>query len=237
MLKDAQTGRRKTRSMPRKIWAAALIILVGIWSCVSAPPVPPARRWACDPQADQTVTEGLWQQAQMQHQAFLADHPDNCLTMYHLGYLWGRLGNHAEEIDLYHRAVRCGYNEDDQLYFNLGMALAELGRSENAVAAMERAVALDPRNAENHFGLGLAAASAGRMDLALSALTKAVVVDPRHWDARLELARIELDQGRLEDARVQLEAVQKGAPDNEALKMLWHIYRDRTLTTFDEPGN
>ena len=221
--------------MPHCPLAAALIILVGIWSCVSAPPIPPARQWACDLQADQTVTKGQWQQAQMQHQAYLADHPGNCLTMYHLGYIWGRLGNHAEEIDLYHRAVQCGYDEDDQLFFNLGMVLAELGQNEDALTAMERAVALDPRNAENHFGLGLTAASAGRKDLALSALTRAVVVDPQHWDARLELARLELDQDRLEDARVQLEAVQKGDPDNEALKMLWHIYQDRTLTTFDEP--
>jgi tetratricopeptide (TPR) repeat protein len=234
-LKDIHKAGRQIGPMPHCLLAATLIILVGIWSCVSAPPVPRARHWACDPQADQTVTEGQWQQAQMQHQAFLADHPNSCLTMYHLGYIWGRLGNHAEEIDLYHRAVRCGYDEDDQLFFNLGMALAELGQTENAVTAMERAVELDPRNAENHFGLGLAAASAGRVDMALSALTNAVAVDPRHWDARLELARIELDQERLEDARVQLEAVQKGDPDNEALKILWHIYRDRTLTTFDKP--
>ena len=235
-MKDIHKAGRQIGPMPHCLLAATLIILVGIWSCVSAPPVPRALHWACDPQADQTVTEGQWQQAQMQHQAYVAEHPDNCLTIYHLGYIWGRLGDHQKEIDLYHRAVQCGYNEDDQLFFNLGMALAELEQTESALTAFKQAVALDPRNAENHFGLGLAAASAGRPDLALSALTKAVAVDPQHWDARLELARLELEQGHLEDARIQLEAVQKGAPDNETLKMLWHIYQDRMITTFDKPG-
>lgn len=236
-MKDAQqAGGRNATSMQRCALAVVLVLLVGTWSCVSAPPVPPARQWSCDPQADQTVAGGMWEQALAKHQAYLADHPADCLAMYHLGYIWGRMGDHEKEIGLYHRAVQCGYDEDDQLFFNLGMALAELGQTDSALTAMERAVALDPGNAENHFGLGLAAASAGRLDQAKLALTKAVAVDPRHWDARLELARIELEQGRLAEARIQLEAVQKGAPDNESLQMLWHIYKDRVITTLDRPG-
>ena len=231
-----QFGGRKSTSMRRYTLTVTLIILAGLWSCVSAPPIPPARQWSCDPQADQTVTEGQWERALKQHRRYLSDHPDNCLAMYHLGYIWGRLGEHEKEIGMYHRAVQCGYDEDDQLFFNLGMALAELEQTESAMTAMERAVALDPRNAENHFGLGLAAASAGRLDMAVMAFTKAVAIDPRHWDARIELARIELEQGRLEEARVQLEAVEKGAPDNEALKTLWHLYQDRMTSTFDSPG-
>lgn len=226
-------GGRKTKFMPHRSLAAALIMLIGIWSCVSTPPVLQGRQWLCDSQADQTVTDGQWERALSQHQAFLAAHPENCLTIYHLGYIWGRLGDREKEIGLYHRAVQCGYDEDDRLYFNLGMAQAELERTESALASFERAVALKPQNAENHFGLGLTAASAGHLEAALRALAKAVEVDPRHWDARLELARIELDQGRLKQARIQLEAVQSGAPDNEALQTLWRIYQDRKITTFD----
>ncbi len=229
---------RKIKCLSHHVLAVTLTLLAGVWSCVTAPPVPPAKQWLCDPRADQTVTDGLWAQALMQHKAYLADHPDNCLTIYHLGYIWGRLGDHEKEIALYHGAVQCGYDEDDRLFFNLGMAQAEREQIESALSAFERAVALDPRNAENHFGLGLAAASAGRVDQALLALKKAVAVDPRHWDARLELARIELEQGRLGEARLQLEAVQRGAPDNETLKILWQIYQDRMITTLDSdpPG-
>jgi tetratricopeptide (TPR) repeat protein len=153
-----------------------------------------------------------------------------------MAYIWGQLGDRQQEAALYDQAVQCGYDQDDQLYFNLGMAYAELGQSEKAVIAFERAVTLKPLNAENYFGLGLAAALAGQPDSAMRALSKAVEMNPRHWDARLELANIELDQGRLEEARIQLEAVRSGAPDNERLQTLWHIYQDRKITAFDPVG-
>jgi tetratricopeptide (TPR) repeat protein len=235
-LKDGNPCSRVAEFVQRTALMVVLVMLLGSWSCASTPPHLQSRQWLCDSRADQTVTDGQWEEALKQHQAYLTAHPDSCLTIYHLGYIWGQLGDRAKETALYKHAVQCGYNGDDQLYFNLGMAYAELEQTEEAIAAFERAVALKPQNAENHFGLGLAAASAGRLDLAVQALTRAVAVDPRHWDARLELARIEMDQGRLEQARIQLEAVQRGAPDNELLQMLWQIYRDRKITVFDSTG-
>jgi tetratricopeptide (TPR) repeat protein len=232
-LKDGKVHDRKAKFMSRSALVVAVAMLLGIWSCASAPTQPQSRQWSCDAHADRTVTEGQWEQALNQHQAYLVTHPDSCLTIYHLGYIWGQLGDHAKEVALYDHAVQCGYVGDDQLYFNLGMAYAELELPEKAIAAFKRAVALKPQNAENHFGLGLAAGSAGQLDLAIQALTKTVALDPRHWDARLELARIELDRGRLEEARLQLEAVQKGAPENEVLQALWRIYQDRRITVFD----
>jgi tetratricopeptide (TPR) repeat protein len=223
---------RKAKSMQRPALAVTVAMLLGIWSCAATPSHPQSRQWSCDSQADQTVKEGQWEQALKQHQAYLEAHPGSCLTIYHMGYIWGQMGDHAKEASLYDHAVHCGYDGDDQLYFNLGMAYAEMDQTGKAIAAFERAVALKPQNAENHFGLGLAAGSAGQLDLAVQALRKTVALDPRHWDARLELARIQLDQGRLEEARIQLEAVQRGDPDNELLQALWQIYQDRKITVF-----
>jgi tetratricopeptide (TPR) repeat protein len=235
-LKDVQANRQSVKSVKGHILVFAVVMLLGIWACASTPPHPQRPQWSCDSQADQTVADGRWEQALRQHQTYVADHPESCLTIYHLGYIWGQLGDRQKETALYNHAVQCGYDGDDQLYFNLGMAYAELGQSDQAIIAFQRAVALKPLNAENHFGLGLAAASAGQPDLAVRAFSKAVELNPRHWDARLELANIELDQGRLEEARIQLEAVQSGAPDNERLQDLWHIYQDRKVTSFDSVG-
>jgi tetratricopeptide (TPR) repeat protein len=215
------------------IFPALLIVLLGLWSCVSTTPGSEGKRWLCNDQADKAVTDGDWEQALLRHQAFLVANPDNCLAIYHLGYIWGRLGDRDKEIEQLERAAACGYDKDDQLYFNLGMAYAEVDQKANAITAFERAITLNPQNADNHFGLGLTAFSAGHPDLARRALAKAVEVDPRHWDARIELARIDLDQGRLDQARIQLEAVQRGAPDHEALQDLWRIYHDRQITAFD----
>ncbi len=215
------------------VFPLVLLTLAGLWSCVSMAPNIESRQWACDARADQTVKDENWEQALMRHQEFLAANPGNCLALYHLGYIWGQTGDREKEIEHYNWAVACGYNNDDQLYFNLGMAYADLDQMDNAIASIERATTLMPKNAENHFGLGLIAVSAGRPDLARRALTTAVDLDPGHWDARIELARLDLDLGRLEEARIQLEAVQKGAPDHEALQTLWRIFHDREITAFD----
>ncbi len=213
--------------------AVVLILFLSLWSCAVTKTGDVDKRWACDEQADQAVREGQWEQALAGHQAVLAARPDDCLAIYHLGYITGRLGDRENEIELFERAAACGYDKDDKLFFNLGMACAELNRMEEAVEAFHQAIALNPDNADNHFGLGLTAASAGRERMAAQALARAVRIDPRHWDARIELARLQLDQGRLEQARSQLEAVQKGDPDHEELQSLWRIYHDRRITTFD----
>ena len=213
----------------------SLLLLLTLWACASVPPETGTGRmtWQCDAQGDSAVHQEDWQRALRLHEQFLAAHPDNCLAIYHLGYIWSRLGDRDKEITYYERAAACGYDRDDQLYFNLGMAYGETDQMGKAIAAFQRAVAINPDNADDWFGLGLTARSAGRPDLARQAFTKAVTLDSRHWDARIELARVDLDEGLLDEARIQLEAVQKGAPEHEELQGLWRIYHDRRMTLYD----
>lgn len=218
----------------RLILVVALISFMGLWSCAVPIPVETGSRWSCDDQADQAVKEGDWQRALAGHQAHLAAEPDDCLAIYHLGYIRGRLGDRDKEIEEFERAAACGYDQDDKFYFNLGMAYAESNRMQDAIEAFNQAIVLKPASADNHFGLGMTAMACGRTQMARQALSRAVAIDPRHWDARIELARLELDQGRLEQARVQLEAVQEGAPEHEELQTLWRVYHDRKITTFDD---
>jgi tetratricopeptide (TPR) repeat protein len=219
----------------QKTCGLSVMLLVFLWACAAGPRGEAVQSsWSCDTSGDSSVQSGNWSQALLQHQAFLATHPGNCLAIYHLGYIWGHLGEREKEIVQYEQALACGYR-DDPLFFNLGMAYAEMGQVEKAVSVFTQAVALHPQNADNHFGLGLTARSAGQAQLAAQALEKAVQIDPRHWDARLELARLALDQGRLEAARAQLAAIQQGAPDHQGLQALWRIYHDRKVTVL-EPG-
>jgi tetratricopeptide (TPR) repeat protein len=213
----------------------SVLLLVSLWACAAGPRGQTGQSsWSCDASGDRSVEGGHWSQALLQHQEFLAAHPGNCLAIYHLGYIWGRLGEREKEIAQYEQALACGFH-DDPLFFNLGMAYAEMGQVGKAVTVFTQAVALHPQNADNHFGLGLAARSAGDAALAAQALKTAVRIDPQHWDARLELARLALDQGRLEAARAQLDKLQQGAPNHEGLQALWRVYHDRKVTVF-EPG-
>ena len=211
----------------------AVCVLVWMWGCSSLAMTPAQKQWACDSAADAAVDRQDWDQAVLGHQAILKQDPGNCLALYHLGYIRGKLGDRIKETALYERAVQCGLDTDDRLFFNMGMAYGEMHLMQKALASFERAAVLNPENADNYFGLGLTAQAAGQYEKAQSALLKAVETDPRHWEARIIVARNYLDRGQLDAARVHLEALQQGIPDNEEVVQLWQTYEDRRVTSYD----
>ncbi len=93
-------------------------------------------------------------QAVRLHLRVLAEHPDNALGHYHLGFAYGMLGDHAQELVQYRKAVDLGLKRWD-LFVNLGLANFEAGDLEAAAAALTEAVALQPNRPEPHFNLGL----------------------------------------------------------------------------------
>lgn len=214
--------------------ALAFSIALTIAACSQATVRPPQPGWSCDAEADAAVHSQQWELALQLHQRYLELEPGNCLALYHLGYILGKLNERQQEVEAYERAVTCGYSNDDRLFFNLGMALGELSEPAEALAALERAIQLNPGNAENHFGLGYIAQMTGRSGRAVKALHKAVDLSPDHLDARNLLARIYLDLGRLDEAKSQLQEIQRREPDNQEARILWEIYEDRVKTAYDD---
>lgn len=211
-----------------------VFVLILIWGCAAVGPPSTQLDWDCDDAADAAVERQDWHEAQVRHEALLHNDPGNCLAIYHLGYIYGRLDDRLEETQHYERAVQCGLDTDDLLFYNLGMAYADMGIMQEALAALERAVALNPQNGENHFGLGLIAQTDGQTEKALSALLRAVEVDPQHWEARIVLTRIYLDRGQFAAARTQLDKLQESAPDHDEVSELWQIYKDRSITMYGD---
>ncbi len=213
--------------------AVAFSIALVIAGCSTTTVTSPKPGWSCDSEADAAVHSGQWQMALQLHQRYLESEPGNCLAHYHLGYILGKLDERQLEVDAYDRAIACGYSNDDRLFFNLGMALNELSEPDKALAALERAIQLNPGNAENHFGLGYIAHLAGYNDRAVKALQKAVDLTADHLDARNLLARVYLDQGRLDEAKKQLQEIRRREPDNQEALFLWKIYEDRVKTSYE----
>ncbi len=223
----------ETGGSMRYAFGAAIVWIIVCGGCTTLGPTPPQPEWSCQAEADAAVSRNDWNAALELHQAFVQQAPDNCMAIYHLGYIWGKLGNRSSEAAQYERAIKCGYDRDDRLLFNLGMAYGELGRIREATEAFERAVGLNPASADNHFGLGLMHQEAGQIDRAVAAFSSALSVDDRYWDARLALCRILLDQGRLETARSHLEVLSKGMPDNEEVRRLWRLYERRRIMMYE----
>lgn len=214
--------------------AVVFSIALTIAGCSLTPVRSQQPSWSCDAEADAAVHSQQWQLALQLHQRYLVLEPDNCLAIYHLGYILGKLDERQQEVEAYEQAVACGYSQDDRLFFNLGMAFGELFESDKAMAALEHAVELNPNNAENHFGLGYIAHLADHRTLAIESLQAAIDLSEDHLDARNLLARIYLDEGRLAEAKAQLKEVQRREPDNQEAMILWQIYEDRAMTSYDQ---
>jgi tetratricopeptide (TPR) repeat protein len=222
---------------PGSLWRIAMMIIL-LWMAGCAPmgttSGPPVQgEWRCDEIADAAVHQEQWDFALSRHQSLLEREPFNCLAIYHMGYIQGKLGDRRQETVQYEKAIQCGLNTDDRLYFNLGMAYGELDLMDEALSALEKAVSLNRQNAENFFGLGLVAKWAGHIHRAEAALNKAIDLDPRHLEARLLLTRIYLDEGRLDAARSHLQYLLEHAPDNEEAEALRKIYEDRRITAYE----
>ncbi len=216
---------------PRAFPWMALLAAV-FMGCATFSGPPGETRWQCDPAADAAVEQGQWEAAAEAHERLLEREPGNGLALYHLGYLKGKMGDREAEIDYYLEAIESGYDQDDQLYFNLGMAYGDLDPTA-ASEAFERAVELDPNSADNHFGLALMADTLGRTEQAVQALKTALELQPDHLDAMLLLARIDLDLSRWTEAAELLDRVLELDPSNEDAQELIEILNFRRHVQYE----
>lgn len=92
-------------------------------------------------------------------------------------------------------------------YVNLGYVLTELGQGEAAREVLERAIGLEPRNADAHYLLGLVLEGSGDLDGAIRHLGLAVECKPDFVFAWRDLCRTFFQAGRIEEAR---RAVERG---------------------------
>ena len=85
-------------------------------------------------------------------------------------------------------------------HLNLSAALMDQGYFDDALAAIETAVQLDPDSYRVHFNLGLILAELGRHDEALAAIETAVQLDPDSSMVQSNLGLILAELGRYDEA-------------------------------------
>jgi spermidine synthase len=87
----------------------------------------------------------------------------------------------------------------------LGVALAQKGQLDPAVAEFRQALALKPDNAATHWHLGAALASRGAYADATAHLARSVELDPQNSQAHSDLGFLLAVQGRLDEAADHLK--------------------------------
>ena len=164
------------------------------------------KQWACDKEADKAMKQHDYEAAILLHQRLLGKEPANGLVLYHLGYAYGRTGDHQKEALYYEQAIDLGFKKDS-IFFNLGMAYGELNQIENSISALKKALNINPGSADNHFGLALAYQRSVADTLAEKEFLKAIEIDPTHLDSRLHLSLLYADTGDMKKACKQLRKI------------------------------
>jgi protein O-GlcNAc transferase len=98
------------------------------------------------------------------------------------------------------------------VYVNLGALLQEQGRLDEALAAFDAALALDPAYTEAHFNRGVVLAQQGRPEQAVEAYSAAVRLRPDYVEAATNAAIALQELGRLDEAAAAFEHAAKLSP-------------------------
>jgi tetratricopeptide (TPR) repeat protein len=99
--------------------------------------------------------------------------------------------------------------ENGRAQSNLGGALSEKGRTEEALEHLRKGVALEPKFADGQNNLGAALARAGELDEAIPHMAAAVDLAPQAVGNHYNFGRVLAAKGRFADAAAQFEQAAK----------------------------
>ena len=171
----------------------------------------------CNEQADKALMSEDYEMAIALHERILEKDPHNGLETYHLGYLYGQLGNHSKEVFYYEKAIDLGFKED-RIYLNLGMASGELGQMDGAISAFKQDLVSNADSTETHLALAMAYQKVSARDLAEKECLEAIRLDPKNLDARFLLAMLYLGRDEFEKASEQLRQILAIDPTHEGAR-------------------
>jgi tetratricopeptide (TPR) repeat protein len=106
-------------------------------------------------------------------------------------------------------------DDSSQTHNNLGSALAEAGQPDEAMAQIQKAIALNPDNGSAHINLGhLLEVMGGDRQDAIDELSKGIELAPKSSDGHNILGVILARMGKLDEATVELQKAVDLAPQS-----------------------
>jgi protein O-mannosyl-transferase len=117
-----------------------------------------------------------------------------------LGMLtWNQSRMYSDAETLYRTTITRNANSW-MAHNNLGLLLANKGRTDEALAHYRKALEINPNYAEAHNNLGLLLADRGRTDEALAHYQKALEINPNYGGAHFNLGVLLAKMGRTDEA-------------------------------------
>lgn len=158
--------------------------------------------------------------------------PEHREAWFHIGLIAHRVGATPIALDAYLCARRLGL-DTESLNTNLGIALAQLGRLEDAVAVQQRAIALAGTDPAAHLNLAITLRQCGRLDAAAAACERALTIDPNQATAHSMLGGIRAEQQRADEALAAHRRARALAPDSA---IVLNEFANALMAEGDIPG-
>ena len=147
-------------------------------------------------------------EAQQAFLTVLSLDPQDSRAENNLGLIYETDGQPAAAMEAYRNAIawqQQSLHPSEQPYVNLGNLLMEQGQLKEALAPLEKAVALAPNNAFCHMTLGIAYRQKGELDQAQRELETATRLEPDNPTAHYQLGRLYKERHDLDRAQAEFE--------------------------------
>jgi tetratricopeptide (TPR) repeat protein len=141
---------------------------------------------------------GRLQQAEAVYRQILNQEPKNADALHLLGVLAHQCGHHANAADLIRKSLALAPRAP--AYTNLGESLRMLGKLDEAIPVVQKAIELNPASAEAIGNLGLIYAEMGKADEAIAQYQKAIEINPKLPQTLNNLGNALLKQKKLDEA-------------------------------------
>jgi tetratricopeptide (TPR) repeat protein len=141
---------------------------------------------------------GRWLDAQISCEQALAADANHAETLHLMGVVALQAKRLDHAVEWMSRAIR--QSPKPEYLVNLGAALRQLGRLEEALQVFDRAVQLRPDDGEMWMNLGKALVDVNRQADALLTFQHVLKLNPDHWDAANRAGILLHGLGRVEEA-------------------------------------
>jgi len=156
----------------------------------------------------------------------LAEAPQNPDALHLLGVIADTVGNHTAAIELIRQAI--GFKANEPFYHgNLGQALQNAGRVDEAMAEYERALKINPGMVAVLMNMGNIVMAQGKLDAAEAWYKRAVAADPKQSLAHYNLGGLYQAQKKAAPAIAAFTQALKLNPNMaEARVNLGSVFKD-----------
>ena len=162
--------------------------------------------------AAELYAQGKWGDAKLLCCEISITHPTHPGALNLLATIAFQEGDYEGALDVLRRVVRLSGNRA-VAYFNMGVALRELGRSDEEIAAYDQALVLHPGFFEALFNRGTALHAMGRHGDALASFDEAIAIRPECAEAFNNRGNALGDLHRYDEALASFDHALRLKPD------------------------